>query len=236
MDHSELYRAPRGLPEARRGPESFVRLRGRTTATAVALVFVTVYSVAMEATRIVEVESRGRGSSTLGAVSALALLGFFAASIAAAILVGVWVYRAARNLRALGRDGMRFSPALAVVSFYVPLINLVLPIFALSELRRASEPGQQSEGRGWKSAGSGRGLVTLWWASWITSSLAMWTSLQPYDRGTTPPSIVISAALASALMVVASYASIRVMKDVDARQEAVAAASAAADPSLVAAL
>jgi hypothetical protein len=37
-------------------------------------------------------------------------------------------------------------------------------------------------------------------------------------------------------MVVASYASIRVMKDVDGRQEAVAAASAAADPSLVAVL
>lgn len=227
MDH---YRPPGGLPEARggsRGPESFVPLRGRTTATAVVLVLVTVYSVAMEGTRIVEVESRGRGSPIPDAVSALAGIGFFGASIAAAVLVGIWVYRAARNLRALGRDGMRFSPALAVVSFYVPLINFVVPVFALSELCRASEPGPQSEGRGWKTAGSGRGLVTLWWASWITSSLAMWNSLQPYARGTTPPSIVISGALASALMVLASYASIRVMKDVDGKQEAVAAASAA---------
>lgn len=209
-----------------------MRLRGRTTATAVVIVFVTVYSVAMEATRIVEVESRGRSLPSLDAVSALAVLGFFGASVAAAILVGFWVYRAARNLRALGRDGMRFSPALAVVSLYVPLINLVLPVFALSELRRASDPGSQSEGRGWKTAGSGWGLVTLWWASWITSSLAMWTSLQPYVRGTTPPSIVFSAASATALMVLASYASIRVMKEVDRRQEAVAAASAAADRSM----
>jgi hypothetical protein len=218
VDPSELYRPPGQLQQGSR-VEPFVHLGGRTTATAVGFVTVTLCSFVMESTLIVEVEGRAGGSAVLAAISALAALGFFVAGIAAAILLGVWLYRAARNVRALGRAGMRFSPALGVVSLYVPVFNFVLPVFALSELRRASEPGPHGDSQGWKTAPSGdRWWITLWWASWVASSLAMWNSLQPHARGTVPVSILVSAGLASGLTSVACYASIRVMKDVEARQ------------------
>jgi hypothetical protein len=227
MDPSELYRPPGQLQAVQRGQETraepFVHLGGRTTATAVAFVIVTVFSFVMESTRIVEVSGRGRGSPVFDAISLLSALGFFWASFAAAILLGFWLYRAARNLRALGRAGMRFPAALGVVSLYVPVVHFVVPVLAFSELWRASEPGPQNDGHGWKSAPSGWLLIALWWTGWVSSSLAMWNSLQPYPRGTVPASIMVSAGLASGLMAVACYASIRVMKGVEARQETAAA-------------
>jgi hypothetical protein len=200
-----------------------VPLGGRTTATAVVFAMVTVCSFAMEATTVVEVAGRGRGSALFEIVSGLAMLGFLVTSLVAATLLGFWLHRAARNLRALGREGMQFSPALGLVSLYWPVVNLVAPIFALSELQRASDAGPQSDGRGWKTGPSGWALVTLWWTGWVGSSVAMWTSLGRFPRGAVPTSLLVSAPLASGLMAVACYASIRVMKSVEARQARAAA-------------
>src|SRR5262249_29946861 len=46
---------------------------------------------------------------------------------AAGIALLVWVYRANRNARALGAEGLAYSPGWSVGWFFVPLANLVMP-------------------------------------------------------------------------------------------------------------
>lgn len=71
------------------------------------------------------------GPDILGSVFGLA-------EFAAAILFLVWKYRAAVNARLLDPSAMKISPGLAVGSYFIPLVNLVLPYLAMAGIARAS--------------------------------------------------------------------------------------------------
>jgi Domain of unknown function (DUF4328) len=57
---------------------------------------------------------------------------------AAAFLL--WLHRAFRQLSAMGVPGLQFDARSAVKGFLVPLANVVLPLRAMAELWRASDP------------------------------------------------------------------------------------------------
>lgn len=65
----------------------------------------------------------------------------------------MWKYRAAVNARILDPAAMRISPGMAVVSYFIPLAQLVIPCQAMAGIARAS-------------TGSIQG-VALWWAGHI---------------------------------------------------------------------
>src|SRR5579885_27683 len=64
-------------------------------------------------------------------------------SLPALIVFLAWVYRASRNARALGAEGMKYTPGWSVGWFFVPFANLVLPYLVMREIWQASraEPG-----------------------------------------------------------------------------------------------
>src|SRR5262245_55917536 len=70
----------------------------------------------------------------LGATNAL--VGLFLL-IATVPVIG-WIYRAHANLHEAGLDELRYSPGWSVGSFFVPLINLVIPFRAMRELHNRS--------------------------------------------------------------------------------------------------
>ncbi len=53
-----------------------------------------------------------------------------------------WMYRAYSNLIPLGARGLRSSPTKAVVSIFIPCVNLVVPFRALAEIVRSSVPSE----------------------------------------------------------------------------------------------
>jgi uncharacterized protein DUF4328 len=75
----------------------------------------------------------------------------------------VWVHQAASSVRSLGREGLTITPGMCVVWFFVPVMNLVMPYMAVSQIAVASD----REGRG-----STPGFVLAWWLLYIASNVA----------------------------------------------------------------
>jgi hypothetical protein len=98
-------------------------------------------------------------------------LRLLAVSIAAIVLGGVeavlwllWQYRAHANLASLALGKLRFRPLLAVGTWFVPVANLVLPLVAMRELWRASDPFPEGlyRRKRWTNP-----LLWIWWAGFL---------------------------------------------------------------------
>jgi hypothetical protein len=86
-----------------------------------------------------------------------------------AVLFLIWIYRAHKNLRALGASDLKYSPGWAIGGFFVPLVNLVRPYQVVMEIWRSSAPEMRgSFGAAWKHEGSSL-FIVLWWGAWLIS-------------------------------------------------------------------
>jgi len=91
----------------------------------------------------------------------LALLCF----IAGGIVFLVWVYRSMGNLLALGSTSCRFSPAAAVWSFFIPVVNLWRIYQVMATLWVESQPPVINEnGYALKPKTT---LVNWWWGTYL---------------------------------------------------------------------
>jgi hypothetical protein len=86
-------------------------------------------------------------------------------ALATAALVAAWIWRAHSNLRALGLDGLNYSPGWAVCSFLVPFINFVVPFQAMRELYNRSI-GEEA-----LFAAQSAQDVTSWWAAYLVGGI-----------------------------------------------------------------
>jgi hypothetical protein len=95
----------------------------------------------------------------LGATNLLLALFF----LLAAVPIAAWIYRAHANLKEAQLSELRYSPAWAVGSFFVPLVNFVVPFAAMRELHN------RSHGAGPWLASEPVGDVTSWWTCHIAA-------------------------------------------------------------------
>ena len=86
-----------------------------------------------------------------------------------AVIFGWWIFRANRNVRALGANGLKIAPGWAVGCFFVPIICLWKPYQAMKELWRASQNPFT-----WQDIPASR-ILPGWWTLWIVYWLA-WVS------------------------------------------------------------
>jgi hypothetical protein len=84
------------------------------------------------------------------------------------IWAGCWIYRVARNVRALGAKGLDDSPRWAVGWYAVPVMNLVRPMRAMTQIWLASLAPAR-----WQRLGTPR-LLGLWWGFWVAGNLSYW--------------------------------------------------------------
>lgn len=109
-----------------------------------------------------------------GGLSMLGWLAFFT-GIGSVILYLIWKYRAAVNARILDPAAARISPGMAVGSYFIPIVQLVIPCQAMAGIARAS-------------TGSIAG-VALWWTGHlgtIMAGLAMGWMPKSLDGGDQP--------------------------------------------------
>jgi hypothetical protein len=112
------------------------------------------------------------GPAKPGDAAALAIaLVRFAAFLATAVVVLAWLYRANANARALGADDLMGSPAWAVGWFFVPLLNLVMPLITVRDTWKASV-----DPKDWQIAQAPATIAT-WWAFWLLSNAAALVAL-----------------------------------------------------------
>jgi hypothetical protein len=87
----------------------------------------------------------------------------------AAILFLIWLHQASRNAWSLQAEGLQFGPA-TTLSFFIPILNLVLPYCMVQEIWRASHPRAVLDPLGWKE-GPSSVTIRLWWASYVAAIL-----------------------------------------------------------------
>ena len=81
--------------------------------------------------------------------------------IAVVIPFLMWIYRASKNLLALGASKQNFSPNWAVWWWFIPIAHLWVPYRVTKEIWVESHP-EQLRPQAW---------FTVWWATWIVSIL-----------------------------------------------------------------
>jgi len=80
-----------------------------------------------------------------------------------AIFILKWIYRANNNARALGAQGMEFTPGWSIGYYFIPIMNLWKPYSAMKEIWRAST--QRAD---FKKL-SVPFVFHLWWFFWIVA-------------------------------------------------------------------
>lgn len=101
-------------------------------------------------------------------ISVMALpLGLIVVYLVSGILFLMWVYRANRNLRAFSGRPMTYSSAWAVLSYFIPWVNLFVPPAVMGEIWAVSHRSNKGS------------LVPLWWLlvvlNWLASEAFMRT-------------------------------------------------------------
>ncbi|WP_266158166.1 DUF4328 domain-containing protein [Dyella silvatica] len=84
---------------------------------------------------------------------------------AAYIFGGMWIYRAACNVRALGAQGLDDSPGWAVGWYFIPFAGLVMPFRAMRQIWAGSLAPRQ-----WRKLPT-PGLLRWWWGLWLGINL-----------------------------------------------------------------
>ena len=88
--------------------------------------------------------------------------------LACYIWAGCWIHRVACNVRTLGAKGLDDTPAWAVGWYAVPVMNLVRPMRAMSQIWLGSLAPQR-----WQRLETPR-LLVAWWSFWIAGNLSYW--------------------------------------------------------------
>jgi hypothetical protein len=133
----------------------------------------------------------------------VAILGVF--FLLAVIPVAGWIYRAHVNLHEAGVSELTYSPAWSVTSFFVPLINFVVPFRAMRELHN------RSHGEGPWQAHEPVADVASWWSCHVVAVLVLsvatfvaWLATIPNLYVVQPPGVNTGLFLFSLLLLTGS--------------------------------
>lgn len=99
-------------------------------------------------------------------------LAHFGLNIFIVVMFCMWVYRANKNARALGAQGMEYTPGWTVGWFFIPIANLWKPYQAIHQVWRASDPlADPRDPSAWEQSPNSA-LVGGWWAAWVVTNVA----------------------------------------------------------------
>ena len=132
---------------------------------AMSLVEATMFSEHVGQEELVAEDSRALGFYIAYGCIGLSTLPVYLVTV---VLFCMWVYRANKNARALGAQGMTFTPGWSVGWFFIPIMNLFKPYQAVREIHQASDP--YADARTWRKAPVAA-IVGWWWAFWIISNI-----------------------------------------------------------------
>ncbi|HEV2764302.1 MAG TPA: DUF4328 domain-containing protein, partial [Pyrinomonadaceae bacterium] len=149
----------------------------------------------------------------------------FSVYLLTVVLFCVWIYRAYKNLPALGnaRQSLQFSPGWAVGYFFIPFVNLVMPYRATKEIWQKSTPVEPDEDPALAYLKDPPALLPAWWAAWLFSNFANNLLFRFSLDAETPETLLTLTKLSLAvgvLNIAAAVLAVLVVKAIDERQEA----------------
>ena len=169
---------PGGAPSAAYAPPARWRsLRGLTTA----LTWLFSAHIALTAVLIIGVFNHLRvlGDKEIGglvldtdavndanALPAVMILLSGAVFIAIFVLLIIWLYRAAKNNEALGRQNPRLGPGWAIGGWFIPVAWWVIPFIILDDVWRGSDPSIPRGDPSWRRSST---LGAIW--AWLVTAV-----------------------------------------------------------------
>jgi hypothetical protein len=153
------------------------------------------------------------------AIYTLLGLGMLMAYITTVVCFCIWIHRANRNARALGAEGMVFTPGWSVGWFFVPIMNLFKPFQATREIYQASEP--KASGSDWMNVPVSP-LLGWWWAAWLLSNFTAQFELR-MSLSDDPALMQVSSwvgVASSILGAAAALLAMKVIRSIHQRQQA----------------
>lgn len=208
------------------GQYRYEPLGWKTTVASVGIILVVVLGLFLNA---LPMGINGPTQENLALVLVLGLLGLLssAVSIGTSVLFLVWMYQAAKNVRAFGQQGLEFTPGWVVGWWFIPIASLWMPYKAMKEIWKGSDP--ETVGRDGGGAWMTRAvpsLFPLWWVTYmgnglIAGGIAMVQVMSSLKDPTTPHLGGGPLALgAHVLVIIAGVAIVSIMKQLDRRQQA----------------
>ena len=127
--------------------------------------------------------------------------------------VCIWIYRAHANLRAVGFEGLTYSPGWAVGWYFIPFANLFKPYEAMQELWATSTAGSAEEGTD--------GHLGRWWAAWIVGNILTNIGVRTESMGNGDLAPVGHAvdALGTVILIGSAWLLARIVQKVTAAQD-----------------
>jgi membrane protease YdiL (CAAX protease family) len=112
--------------------------------------------------------ARARGADSFADTTDIALA---AAVVVLAPCFIVWLWRAAKNQQALGREPERLGSGWAIGGWFIPLANFVIPVLVVQDLWRGSDVAIGAGDPRWRVA-ERSWLVGWWWGLFLVPLFA----------------------------------------------------------------
>jgi hypothetical protein len=154
-------------------------------------------------------------------VQGLGALAYFAVLIGCMIAFLCWIHRARANLSGLGAIGARWSPAWAVIWWFIPFMSLVRPYEVVKEIWQASDPGAPPTDWQQRDVPS---LLGWWWGFFLAWSIADRVAERIYrdvERGANSGLVAAEPVVDIAILgagVLSAYLAIRIVREITSRQ------------------
>jgi hypothetical protein len=155
----------------------------------------------------------------LFSTAALAVMAVVAAAIRLCVLVAfmMWLFRATKNLPALGVRDPDVTPGWAIGCWFVPFVNIIAPCIVILRVWRASDPtglpGTSNTREGWP-------LLYGWWGAFLAMTAAGFATWFARDTGhpmftTGQVWAYLCAGIAS---IVVALLAVRIVREIERRQ------------------
>jgi hypothetical protein len=104
-----------------------------------------------------------------GAVYGSTAIALMVAYLVAIVGFLLWLHRTVANAEALGRGVRNVSPGMAVLYWFIPILNLFRPYHVVTALYRRSNPGT-TLAKDWVARRDW--IPSAWWGTWVFGSMA----------------------------------------------------------------
>jgi heme/copper-type cytochrome/quinol oxidase subunit 2 len=144
--------------------------------------------------------------------------------IASIIVWFVWVFRSNKLARALGATAMKYSPGWSVGWFFVPIMNLFKPYFAMKEIYLATmDPKSFDTEQEVEDQPKSLNIMKLWWLVYLVDSWLGRIAFRLTMRAETIDQLITANGLmlaSDAATIVASLTTIWLVREFAEKQQA----------------
>ena len=169
---------------------------------------------------------KGKATLAIVAMTAFTAVSLFFSGITpiiAFIVAGVlflrWLARASMNLQSLGTETQKFSPSATVLSWFIPVANLLMPYLVVKEIWKGSHPDEVPNSDDGQRTPPMSPLIGPWWITWIVAELIGYAAFPQWSYDTLSNGQIVADAVMEGSLVVSLVLVVILTQQITKNQE-----------------